>query len=159
MIKIGHGYDVHRLVEDRKFILGGVIIPYNMGLLGHSDADVVIHAVIDSLLGAAGMGDIGCIFPDTDEKYKGISSRELLKYVYKLLIDINYSIGNIDITIIIQKPYLKPYVDLMKKNISEDLNMNIGDLNIKATTEEKMGFTGREEGVSCHAVCILNIDT
>lgn len=158
MIKIGHGYDVHRLVEDRKFILGGVIIPYSMGLLGHSDADVVIHAVIDSLLGAAGMGDIGCLFPDTDKKYKDISSRELLKYVYKLLIDSNYSIGNIDITIIIQKPYLKPYVDLMKKNISEDLNMEIGYLNIKATTEEKLGFTGREEGVSCHAVCILNID-
>ncbi|MDK2802497.1 MAG: 2-C-methyl-D-erythritol 2,4-cyclodiphosphate synthase [Oscillospiraceae bacterium] len=157
-MKIGHGYDVHRLVEDRKFILGGVIIPYSMGLLGHSDADVVIHAVIDSLLGAAGMGDIGCLFPDTDKKYKDISSRELLKYVYKLLIDSNYSIGNIDITIIIQKPYLKPYVDLMKKNISEDLNMEIGYLNIKATTEEKLGFTGREEGVSCHAVCILNID-
>lgn len=158
MIRIGHGYDAHRLVEGRKLVLGGVEIPYKMGLLGHSDADVVIHAVIDSLLGAAGMGDIGCIFPDTDEKYKDISSRRLLKDVYKLLVDNNYTIGNIDITIIIQKPYLKLYVSLMKENISKDLNIDINYINIKATTEERMGFTGREEGISCHSVCILNID-
>ncbi len=158
MIRIGHGYDAHRLVEGRKLVLGGVEIPYKMGLLGHSDADVVIHAVIDSLLGAAGMGDIGCIFPDTDQKYKDISSRRLLKDVYKLLVDNNYTIGNIDITIIIQKPYLKLYVSLMKENISKDLNIDINYINIKATTEERMGFTGREEGISCHSVCILNID-
>lgn len=154
-MRIGHGYDVHKLVSDRKLILGGVEIPCNLGLLGHSDADVLIHAIMDSLLGAACLGDIGIHFPDNDKKYKGISSLKLLKNVCDMLREKNYEIQNIDSTIIAQKPKLSPYIFDMRKNISNACGIDIGKINVKATTEEGLGFTGNLEGISVHAVCII----
>ena len=154
-MRIGHGYDVHKLVSDRKLILGGVEIPSSFGLLGHSDADVLLHAIMDSLLGAACLGDIGVHFPDSDEKYKGISSIKLLKTVCEMLRNKNYEIQNIDSTIIAQKPKLSPYILDMRKNISNACEIDIGKINVKATTEEGLGFTGNLEGISVHAVCII----
>ena len=154
-MRIGHGYDVHKLVSDRKLILGGVEIPCTLGLLGHSDADVLIHAIMDSLLGAACLGDIGIHFPDNDKKYKGISSLKLLKNVFDMLREKNYEIQNIDSTIIAQKPKLSPYIFDMRKNISNACGIDIGKINVKATTEEGLGFTGNLEGISVHAVCII----
>lgn len=154
-MRVGLGYDVHTLVENRKLILGGVHIPFEKGLLGHSDADVLIHAIMDSLLGAAALGDIGRHFPDTDERYKGASSIELLKYVGKLLSEKGYIVNNIDSTIIAQKPKLSPYIPSMIDNIAEALNISIEDLNIKATTEEGLGFTGKGEGISSHSICSI----
>ena len=154
-LKIGHGYDVHRLAENRKMIIGGVELPYDLGLLGHSDADVLCHAVSDALLGAAGKRDIGYYFPDTDERYHGISSLLLLAEVKKLLDADGYQIGNIDCTLIAQKPKMAPHLTAMRENISSVLQIAMDDINIKATTEEKLGFTGRGEGISTHAVCIL----
>jgi 2-C-methyl-D-erythritol 2,4-cyclodiphosphate synthase len=154
-MRIGHGYDVHRLVENRKLIMGGVIIPYERGLLGHSDADVLLHAIMDAILGAACLGDIGKHFPDTDEKYKGVSSLILLNYVGNLLRDNGYKITNIDATIIAEKPKMSPHIEEMRKNIYEVLNIEAGDINIKATTEEGLGFTGNGDGISAHAVCII----
>lgn len=154
-MRIGMGYDVHRLVENRDLILGGVNIPYELGLLGHSDADVLLHAIMDSLLGASALGDIGKHFPDTDPKYKGISSIELLKYVGKLLNENNYKIGNIDATIIAQKPKMAPHIPTMRSNISIALNINIDQINVKATTEEGLGFTGNGEGISSQSICLV----
>jgi len=154
-MRIGHGYDVHRLVEGRKLILGGVEIPYEKGLLGHSDADVLVHAIMDAILGAAALGDIGRHFPDNDEKFKGADSLKLLKEVKKLIELKGYSLSNIDATIIAQKPKLMPYIEKMRENISKTLNINIDDINIKATTEEGLGFTGSGEGISAHAVALL----
>lgn len=154
-MRIGHGYDVHKLVPDRKLILGGVEIPHSLGLLGHSDADVLLHAIMDSLLGAACLGDIGIHFPDSDEKYKGISSIKLLKNVCNMLQEKNYEIQNIDSTIIAQKPKLSPYILDMRKNISNACGIDIGKINVKATTEEGLGFTGNLKGISVHAVCII----
>lgn len=154
-MRIGMGYDVHRLVEGRKLILGGVEIPYERGLLGHSDADVLLHAIMDALLGAAALGDIGKHFPDTDENYKGISSIELLKHVGNLLAKHNYKIGNIDSTIIAQKPKMAPHIPTMRKNIADSLNIDIDQINIKATTEEGLGFTGEGLGISSQAICLL----
>ena len=155
-MRVGMGYDVHRLVEDRKLIIGGVEIPYEKGLLGHSDADVLLHAIMDALLGAAALGDIGKHFPDTDDRYKGISSLELLRQVGKLLDEKNYVIENIDATIIAQKPKMRPYIDEMRKNIADTLKLDIDRVNVKATTEEGLGFTGTEEGISSQAICMLN---
>ncbi|MCD7818592.1 MAG: 2-C-methyl-D-erythritol 2,4-cyclodiphosphate synthase [Lachnospiraceae bacterium] len=154
-MRIGMGYDVHRLTEDRKLILGGVEIPYEKGLLGHSDADVLLHAIMDALLGAAALGDIGKHFPDTDEKYSGISSLELLKRTGELLEEQYMVIENIDATIIAQRPKLLPYMEQMKRNIANTLHLEEGRVNIKATTEEGLGFTGSGEGISAHAVCLL----
>lgn len=154
-MRIGHGYDVHKLVPERKLILGGVEIPYSLGLLGHSDADVLLHAIMDSLLGAACLGDIGTHFPDSDEKYEGISSIKLLKNVCNMLREKNYEIQNIDSTIIAQKPKLSPYILDMRKNISNACGIDIEKINVKATTEEGLGFTGNLEGISVHAVCII----
>ncbi|MBR6922375.1 MAG: 2-C-methyl-D-erythritol 2,4-cyclodiphosphate synthase [Clostridia bacterium] len=153
--RVGHGYDVHRLVPGRKLILGGVDIPYNSGLDGHSDADVLLHAVCDSLLGAAAMRDIGYHFPDSDDSYKGIESVKLLIKVNEMLKEAGYGIVNIDATVIAQKPKLAPYIPDMIKNISEALSVDISSVNVKATTEERLGFTGRGEGISAHAVCII----
>ena len=155
MNRVGFGYDVHRLVEGRKLILGGVEIPHTHGLLGHSDADVLTHAIMDALLGAAGLGDIGIHFPDTDDRYKGISSLKLLKEVISKLLDEGYVVGNVDATLIAQKPKLAEFIPMMKKNLSEALNTDISRVNIKATTEEGLGFTGHEEGISAQAVCLL----
>lgn len=155
-MRVGMGYDVHRLVEDRKLIIGGVEIPYEKGLLGHSDADVLLHAIMDALLGAAALGDIGKHFPDNDDRYKGISSLELLRQVGKLLDEKNYVIENIDATIIAQKPKMRPYIDEMRKNIADTLKLDIDRVNVKATTEEGLGFTGTGEGISSQAVCGLN---
>lgn len=154
-MRIGMGYDVHKLVEDRDLILGGVKIPYSLGLLGHSDADVLLHAIMDSLLGAAALGDIGKHFPDSDHRYKGISSIELLKHVGSLLKENNWLIENIDSTIIAQKPKMAPHIENMKKNISEALNINIDQINVKATTEEGLGFTGEGKGISSQSICLL----
>lgn len=154
-MRIGHGYDVHRLVEDRKLILGGVDIPYEKGLLGHSDADVLLHAVSDALLGAAALGDIGKHFPDTDPAFKGADSRVLLRRVIALIKEKGYNVGNIDCTVIAQKPKLKDYIDTMRKNIADDCDVDITCINVKATTEEKLGFTGDGSGISAHAVCII----
>ena len=154
-MRIGHGYDVHKLVPDRELILGGVKIPHTTGLLGHSDADVLIHAIMDALLGAAGLGDIGKHFPDTDPAYKGISSIKLLQHVGNLLEEALYVVGNIDATIIAQKPKLLPHIEQMRINIAEALGIDISRVNIKATTEEGLGFTGALEGISAHSVCIL----
>ncbi|MGN0504444.1 MAG: 2-C-methyl-D-erythritol 2,4-cyclodiphosphate synthase [Ruminococcus sp.] len=154
-MRIGHGYDVHRLVEGRKLILGGVDIPYEKGLLGHSDADVLLHAIADALLGAAALGDIGKHFPDTDEKYKDADSLVLLGEVVKLLGEKGYKVGNIDATVIAQKPKLMTYIPKMRENIAETLGVDIDFVNIKATTEEKLGFTGSGEGISAHAVCVI----
>lgn len=155
MIRIGHGYDVHKFCDGRKLILGGVEIPYRMGLLGHSDADCALHALMDALLGAAGLGDIGKLFPDSDEKYKNISSLILLREVYEKLYSLGYSLVNADITIIAQEPKLSGFTESMKKNISNVLKCTPDSINIKATTEERLGFTGRLEGISSHAVCII----
>ena len=150
------GYDVHKLTEDRKLILGGVEIPHTLGLLGHSDADVLLHAVMDALLGAAALGDIGKHFPDTDEKYRGISSLKLLEHVGNLLEQEHYIIENIDATVIAQKPKLRPYIEEMEQNIADTLHLAKNQVNVKATTEEHLGFTGREEGISANAVCMLS---
>lgn len=154
-IRIGHGYDVHRLCEDRKLILGGVDIPYEKGLLGHSDADVLVHAVMDSLLGALALGDIGKHFPDTDPKYSGADSIVLLKHVYNLIKEKGYKLGNIDATILAQKPKLAPYIDSMRKNIADAMGCDISQVSVKATTEEKLGFTGEGLGISSHCVALL----
>lgn len=154
-MKIGIGYDVHALTENRKLIIGGVEIPYDKGLLGHSDADVLVHAVMDSLLGAMGLGDIGKLFPDTDNQFKDVDSRVLLRQVAKLMKDNNFSVGNIDAVIIAQKPKMSPFIEQMKKNISEDLETDISSINIKATTTEHLGFEGRGEGIASQAVCLL----
>lgn len=154
-MRIGHGYDVHRLMEGRKLILGGVEIPCDKGLLGHSDADVLLHAVMDSLLGAAALGDIGRHFPDTDPAYEGIDSRVLLKKTGELLKESGYEVGNIDCTVIAQRPKLAPYIGEMRKNIAETLGISENQVNVKATTEEKLGFTGRGEGIAAHAVSLI----
>jgi len=154
-LRIGHGYDVHRLVSDRKLIIGGVEIPHKFGLLGHSDADVLLHAIMDALIGAMGLGDIGKHFPDTDDKYRGISSMSLLSSVYELLSENGYSVVNIDATVILQKPKLLPYMEKMRENIAFLLNVDKEFVNIKATTEEKLGFTGSEEGIAAHSVVLI----
>ena len=154
-MRIGHGYDVHKLVEGRDLILGGVKIDYEKGLLGHSDADVLLHAVSDALLGAAGLGDIGRHFPDTDPKYKGADSLELLREVYRKISEKGFRVGNIDVTMIAQKPKLKDYIPQMQANIAAAVNVTADRVNVKATTEEKLGFTGSGEGMACHAVCLL----
>ncbi|MBR5472614.1 MAG: 2-C-methyl-D-erythritol 2,4-cyclodiphosphate synthase [Clostridia bacterium] len=154
-MRIGHGYDVHRLVEDRKLILGGVDIPYEKGLLGHSDADVLLHAVSDALLGAAALGDIGKHFPDTDPAFKGADSRVLLRNVVNLIKQKGFSVGNIDCTVVAQRPKLKDYIDTMRQNIADDCGVEVSCVNVKATTEENLGFTGDGSGISAHAVCIL----
>lgn len=155
-MRIGHGYDVHRLCEGRKLIMGGVEIEYEKGLLGHSDADVLLHAISDSLLGAAAIGDIGKLFPDTDEAYKGADSLVLLKEVVRRIKENGYYVVNIDATIIAQKPKMRPYIDEMRKNIADALDVDIDCVNVKATTEEKMGFTGSGEGMSAHCVCLID---
>ena len=154
-MRIGHGYDVHRLVPGRDLILGGVKIPYALGLDGHSDADVLLHAVMDALLGAAALRDIGYHFPDTDPAYKGANSLELLKVVGQKLTAAGYRVGNIDVTMIAQRPKLKDYIPAMAENIAAALGIGTGQVNVKATTEEHLGFTGTGEGMSCHAVCLL----
>ena len=154
-MRVGMGYDVHRLVDGRELILGGVNIPYEKGLLGHSDADVLVHAIMDAILGAAALGDIGKHFPDTDPQYKGISSIKLLEHVGKLLDDNNFFIGNIDATVIAQAPKLRPYIDQMNENIAKALNIEINQINVKATTEEWMGFTGSGEGISAYSICLI----
>ena len=154
-MRIGHGYDVHKLVEGRDLILGGVKIDYEKGLLGHSDADVLLHAVSDALRGAAGLGDIGRHFPDTDPKYKGADSLELLREVYRKISEKGFRVGNIDVTMIAQKPKLKDFIPQMQENIAAAVNVSPDRVNVKATTEEKLGFTGTGEGMSCHAVCLL----
>ena len=154
-MRIGHGYDVHRLVEDRDLILGGVKIPYEKGLLGHSDADVLLHAVSDALLGAAGLGDIGRHFPDTDPAYKGADSLKLLGCVAEKIHAAGYEVENVDVTMIAQKPKLKDYIPQMQRNIAYTLSVSETQVNVKATTEEHLGFTGDGNGMSCHAVCLL----
>lgn len=154
-MRIGHGYDVHRFAPDRPLILGGVEIPYRLGLDGHSDADVLLHAVMDALLGAAGLRDIGYHFPDTDMRYKGANSMSLLGCVADKIREKGYRIGNIDVTMIAQKPKLKDYIPQMQKNIAMQLSVDTDRVNVKATTEEGLGFTGNLEGLSCHAVCLL----
>ena len=154
-MRIGHGYDVHRLVLERDLILGGVKIDYELGLLGHSDADVLLHAVMDALLGAAGLRDIGYHFPDTDPAYKGADSRMLLRCVKEKLDDAGYRVGNVDVTMIAQKPKLKEHLPQMMQNIADDLQVDVSRINLKATTEEHLGFTGSGEGMACHAVCLL----
>ncbi len=154
-MRIGMGYDVHRLVEDRDLIIGGEKIEYEYGLLGHSDADVLLHAIMDALLGAAALGDIGTHFPDTDERYRGISSMRLLAYVDQLLEENGCSVGNIDATIIAQRPKMAPHISKMRENIANTLGLELNQVNIKATTEEGLGFTGSGEGISAQAVCIL----
>jgi len=155
-MRVGIGYDVHKLVTNRDLIVGGVKIPHSLGLLGHSDADVLLHAIMDSLLGAAALGDIGKHFPDTDDRFKGISSIKLLNEVNALLNKNNYKIENIDATIIAQSPKMAPYITSMRQNISEALNISIEQINVKATTEEGLGFTGSEEGISSQAICLIN---
>ena len=154
-MRVGMGYDVHKLTENRKLILGGVEIPYEKGLLGHSDADVLLHAIMDALLGAVALGDIGKHFPDTDPAYKGASSIELLKHVGKLIDEKLYVIGNIDATIIAQRPKMAPHIEQMRKNVAEALHIDVDQVNIKATTEEGLGFTGSGEGISSQAICLL----
>lgn len=154
-MKVGIGYDVHKLVEKRKLIIGGVEIPHDKGLLGHSDADVLIHAIMDSILGALGLGDIGKHFPDTDEKYKDISSMVLLEEVCNIMSANGYKIGNIDSIIVAQSPKMAPYIDTMKENIARVLNVSIDNINIKATTTEELGFEGNKKGMSAHSVCML----
>ena len=154
-MRIGHGYDVHKLVEGRDLILGGVKIDHRLGLLGHSDADVLLHAVSDALLGAAGLGDIGKHFPDTDPQYKGADSLKLLQIVAEKVREAGYRVSNIDVTMIAQRPKLKDHIPQMRENIAFAVGIASDRVNVKATTEEKLGFTGREEGLSCHAVCLL----
>ncbi|MBQ6895266.1 MAG: 2-C-methyl-D-erythritol 2,4-cyclodiphosphate synthase [Clostridia bacterium] len=154
-MRVGIGYDVHKLCDNRKLILGGVDIPHEKGLLGHSDADVLVHAIMDALLGAAAMGDIGKHFPDNDQSFKNINSMFLLKNVYELLLKEDYIISNIDATVVCQKPKLAPYIEQMRKNISDVLNLDVNQVNVKATTTETLGFEGRKEGVSSHAICLI----
>ena len=155
MLRIGQGYDVHRLVEERKLILGGVEIPWEKGLLGHSDADVLLHAVMDALLGAAAMGDIGKLFPDTDPRYAGADSRGLLREVCSRLADAGWSISNVDATVVAQRPKLAPYIPEMRAHMAEDMGVSPDQVSVKATTEEHLGFTGRGEGISAMAVALL----
>lgn len=155
-MRIGHGYDVHKLSQNRKLIIGGVEIPFEAGLLGHSDADVLLHAVCDSLLGAAALGDIGKHFPDTDPVYKNINSLFLLKKVGELISEGGYKICNIDATIIAQSPKMSPYIQKMRENIAEALNIDVSLVSVKATTEEGLGFSGRKEGISAHSVCLID---
>lgn len=154
-MRVGHGYDVHRLTEGRRLIIGGVEIPFERGLLGHSDADVLTHAIMDALLGAAGLGDIGLHFPDSDERFKGANSIELLRHVSVMLRHDGYLIGNIDATIIAQAPKMRPYIDQMRRNISDACEIAFGSINVKATTEERLGFTGSGEGIAAHAVALI----
>lgn len=154
-MRIGHGYDVHRLVEGRKLIMGGVEIPWEKGLLGHSDADVLLHAIADAILGAIGEGDIGKHFPDTDPAFKGADSLKLLEHVGKLAAGLGYGLGNLDATIIAQKPKMAPHIATMRENIARVLNASVGQVNVKATTEEGLGFTGTGEGISAHAVVLM----
>lgn len=154
-LRIGHGYDVHKLCEGRELILGGVKIPHELGLLGHSDADVLVHAVMDAIIGAMALGDIGKHFPDSDEKYRGISSILLLREVRRLMRDGGYALVNIDATVIAERPKLRPYIDVMRGNIAKALECDVSRINVKATTEERLGFTGREEGISAHAVALI----
>ena len=154
-MRIGHGYDVHKLVEGRKLILGGIEVPHTLGLLGHSDADVLTHAIMDSILGAAALGDIGQHFPDNDDRYLGADSTELLRHVMELIRERGYRIGNLDATIIAQKPKLMSYLPQMRKKLAEVMEISEDLLNLKATTEEHLGFTGRQEGISAHCVCLL----
>lgn len=155
-MRIGHGYDVHKLSQNRKLIIGGVEIPFEAGLLGHSDADVLLHAVCDSLLGAAALGDIGKHFPDTDPAYKNINSLFLLKKVGELISEGGYKICNIDATIIAQSPKMSPYIQKMRENIAEALSIDVSLVSVKATTEEGLGFSGRKEGISAHSVCLID---
>ena len=155
MLRIGHGYDVHAFAENRRCILGGVDVPCEKGLLGHSDADVLLHAISDSLLGALALGDIGKHFPDTDERYKGADSLVLLKNVCELVNSKGYKVVNIDATVIAQMPKLAPYIDDMRRNIASALKVDVDFISVKATTEEKLGFTGRKEGISAHCVCLV----
>lgn len=157
MLRVGMGYDVHQLVEERKLIIGGVEIPHEKGLLGHSDADVLLHAIMDALIGAIGEGDIGKHFPDTDERYKGISSMHLLECVAELLKEKQATIHNIDATIIAQRPKMAPHIPNMKENIAKALNIKVSQVNVKATTEEKLGFTGNEQGISSQAVVLVDL--
>lgn len=158
-MRVGMGYDVHKLVENRKLILGGVEIEHEKGLLGHSDADVLLHAIMDSILGALALGDIGRHFPDTDEKYKGADSMKLLEHVYNLIKEKGYAIGNLDATIIAQAPKMAPHIQKMRENIARVLNTDINNVNVKATTEEGLGFTGNKQGISSQSICLLiNID-
>lgn len=154
-MRIGHGYDVHRLVEGRKLILGGVEIPFEKGLDGHSDADVLVHAVMDALLGAAALGDIGKLFPDNDDAYLGADSVELLKKVRNVLQEHGWKPGNLDATVIAQRPKLAPYIDTMRKRIADALETDAENVSVKATTEERLGFTGSGEGIAAHAVCLI----
>jgi len=154
-MRIGHGYDVHKLVEGRDLILGGVKIEHSLGLLGHSDADVLLHAVSDALLGAAGLGDIGKHFPDTDPRYKGADSLKLLEIVAQRVKEAGYRVSNIDVTMIAQRPKLRPHIEQMEANIARAVGVDVSRVNVKATTEEKLGFTGTEQGMACHAVCLL----
>ena len=155
MMRIGHGYDVHRLVPDRKLILGGVEIPHETGLLGHSDADVLVHAVMDALLGAAAMGDIGKLFPDNDPAYKGADSMRLAEEVVAKITEAGWRVGNVDVTVIAQAPKLAPHIEQMRTNLATVLQVDLSQVNIKATTEEKLGFTGEKLGIAAHAVCLL----
>lgn len=155
MIRIGHGFDVHKFGGDGPIIIGGVSIPYEQGLIAHSDGDVALHALTDALLGAISQGDIGRHFPDTDEQWKGANSRELMKEVYRLVNEKGYQIGNLDVTIIAQSPKMLPYIQCMRDVISEDLQTSVDNVNVKATTTEKLGFTGRKEGIACEAVVLL----
>lgn len=155
MFRIGHGYDVHRLVENRKLILGGVDIPHEKGLLGHSDADVLAHAVMDAMLGALALGDIGHLFPDTDEKYKGADSLKLMREVCRVVAENGYTVGNVDATIIAQSPKLAPYITAMRENIAGVCECDISQISVKATTEEKLGFTGEKLGIAVHAVALM----
>ena len=154
-IKIGHGYDVHKLVESRDLIIGGVNIPHNLGLLGHSDADVLLHAISDSLLGALALGDIGKHFPDTDEQYKDANSLELLACVYELVKERGYEVGNVDATVLAEEPKLAPYIPQMRLNIARALEVELDYISVKATTEEGLGFTGEKKGIAAHAVCLV----
>lgn len=154
-MRIGHGYDVHKLTEGRKLILGGIEVPHTLGLLGHSDADVLTHAIMDALLGAAALGDIGQHFPDNDDRYLGADSTVLLGHVMELIREKGYRVGNVDATIIAQKPKLMPYLPLMRKKLADVMEIQEDQLNLKATTEEQLGFTGRQEGISAHCVCLL----
>ena len=156
--RIGHGYDVHRLVAERPLVLGGVTVPHSLGLLGHSDADVLLHAVMDAILGAMGLGDIGRHFPDTDPDYKGISSMHLLTRVSAMMREKGYMVSNLDATLILQKPKVAPYIEKMRENIAFGLGCDVENVNVKATTEEHLGFTGREEGAAAHCVVLLSRD-
>ncbi|QIM63219.1 2-C-methyl-D-erythritol 2,4-cyclodiphosphate synthase [Pasteurellaceae bacterium Orientalotternb1] len=155
MIRIGHGFDVHAFSEQGPLIIGGVSVPYEKGFIAHSDGDVALHALTDALLGAAALGDIGKLFPDTDMQYKGANSRHLLIEAYRQVQTTGYKVGNVDITIIAQAPKMRPYIDQMRQAIAEDLQCNISQVNVKATTTEKLGFTGRGEGIACEAVALL----